>query len=148
MFWGVNGLTKNKKVVSVSMVMNDVKAGLEPIQTETLSTTDENEIKEILNTLQKPIFYKALPDLGGVPANSSDFLELEVILQSDNNRSLVYYANSHGYTKIEMFENGILFSKKVNVFLSNNANWFKQLSELYKDKKQNRKWVGTAVLRN
>lgn len=144
MFWGVNGLTKNIKVVRVVMAITDCKAGLEPIQIEMLSTTDDNEIKQILDTLQKPIFYKTLPHLSGVPTYDNDFLELKIILQSDNNKSLEYFVDSHGYMKIDML-NGMFSSKNVNVFLSSNVSWFKQLRELYMDKKQNGKWVKLDV---
>jgi hypothetical protein len=144
LFWGVNGLTKNIKVVKVVMAINDCKAGLEPVQTEMLSTTDENEIKEILGTLQKPVFYRKLPDLGSVPANDSDFYELKIILQSDNNKSLEYFTDSHGRMKIEMLD-GTFSSKNVNIFLSSNVRWFKQLRKLYIDKERNIKWVKTDV---
>jgi hypothetical protein len=46
--------------------------------------------------------------------------------------------------KIEMLD-GTLSSKNVNIFLSSNVRWFKQLRKLYIDKERNIKWVKTDV---
>jgi hypothetical protein len=135
MFWGVNGLTRNMKVTKVSMTNIDIKSGLR-YQTKMLSTTDSNEIKEILNILEKSIFYKTLPDWGSVPANGYDRLKLIITLQSDNNRILEYSVDSLGNMKIDAF-NGRWSSKNVSIFGQRDTKWFEQLKNLYVDKEQN-----------
>jgi hypothetical protein len=135
MFWGVNGLTRNMKVTKVSMTNMDIKSGL-PIQTKILSTTDSNEIKEILNILEKSIFYKTLPDWGSVPANGNDRLRLIVTLQSDNNRIVEYSVDSLGNMKIDIF-NGRWSSKNVSILGQRDTKWFEKLKNLYVDKERN-----------
>jgi hypothetical protein len=135
MFWGVNGLTRNMKVTKVSMTNMDIKSGL-PIQTKILSTTDSNEIKDILNILEKSIFYKTLPDWSSVPANGNDRLRLIVTLQSDNNRIVEYSVDSLGNMKIDTF-NGRWSSKNVSILGQRDTKWFEQLKNLYVDKEQN-----------
>jgi hypothetical protein len=139
MFWGVNGLTRNMKVTKVSMTNMDIKSGL-PIQTKMLSTTDSNEIKQVLNILEKSIFYKTLPDWGSVPANGNDRLRLIVTFQSDNNRIVEYTVDSLGNMKIDTF-NGRWSSKNVSILGQSDTKWFKQLKNLYDGKEQNQKWT-------
>jgi hypothetical protein len=135
MFWGVNGFTRNMKVTKVSMTSMDIKSGL-PIQTKMFSTTDSDEIKEILNILEKSIFYKTLPDWRSIPANGNDRLRLIITLQSDNNRVLEYSVDSLGDMKIDTF-NGRWSSKTVSILGQRDTKWFEQLKNLYVDKEQN-----------
>lgn len=140
MFWDVNGLLKNIKIVKIVISMNDIKAGLEPIQTKTLSTTDRDEIKGILYTIEKPILYKTLPNLGGIPSNTNDRLELIITLHSNSNGLIEYAVTSQRNMTIKKLK-GKATSKNVSIFASRNTTWFQQLKELYEDKEQSDKWI-------
>lgn len=139
LFWGVNGIVKDIEVSQVVIITKDVKAGLEPIHTKTLSTSDSDEINVILNTLEKPIFYKTFPNFGGVPTNNSDHIELIIALHSGNDQLLEYVTTSQGNITIKMFNRKAL-SKNVNILASRNTKWFEQLRELYEDKEKSKKW--------
>lgn len=128
------------KVVEVAMIVNDVKAGWSPVKTSILFTKNTDEINDVLDILQKPVFYKILPHLGPVPIYENDRYEIVIALLSENNELLRYYFDSQGHVKIERFDKKF-FSKDVNVFSSSNITWFEKMMELYKNNKKNKKWI-------
>lgn len=138
-FFDANRILENEHVKLVTIIVTDVKAGFEKCDTEQITTTDENEIKEVINILQKPLLYKKLPHIGGVPIYTNDFIELKVGLLLYNDKTIEYYINSQGDMNIR--KGFRTHSTNVSILGGNKTTWFEQLKGVFDSKRQSAKWV-------
>ena len=137
MFIDVNRSLKDVHATTVVMTLYDVKAGHD-IQMKSIVTTDKQEIEEIMTTLEKPTLYKTLPDLGNVPSNEHDRLELSIGFDTGTDFLLEYFVTSQGEMKFRR-DNG-KYSSNLRIFMGSTKTWFEQLKRLYDSKEQNEKW--------
>lgn len=136
-FIDTNLILKNAHAKWANITIFDVKADLQPTKIDTITTTNEQEIEQVVKALQKPLLYKRLPRIGTVPANPNDRLELTVTLVLDNDKVLGYYITSQGDIEIRRDNRSSFYA---DVFGGGSIEWFKQLKTLYDQKRKDAKW--------
>ena len=138
-FVDINRLLKNINVTRATITINNVKAGFYEIQSKTITTSDSEEIQEILAILKRPLFYKSMPHIGNVPANSSDRIELNVGFLKDNNESIEYTITSTGDMIVKR-QNG-KYNSNIKIYRQNTKTLFHELKAFFDSKERNKNWT-------
>jgi hypothetical protein len=137
-YFSINGFYKDVIINKISISMTNVKTGLEKIETKTIETKDQEQIKEIVGMLKNSLLFKTFPSVVG-DFNSNDRVELRMILTTNTEKYLEYDVTSDGTIKIikdgyNSFFNTILVG-------DNPANWFAKIKSMFDENVQNEKWI-------
>ncbi|KAA9008587.1 hypothetical protein F4V43_00170 [Paenibacillus spiritus] len=77
------------------VILRDNKPGIGS-SSQSITTTDEEELADIVKLLKKRTPIRLWPDLGPVKSYTQEFQELHIELLSDNEVTLDYYLDSFG----------------------------------------------------
>ncbi|ASS67347.1 MULTISPECIES: hypothetical protein [unclassified Paenibacillus] len=113
----VDAYYEKEKIKSVTIVLSDIKAGLERSEDKSVLITDKNKMNDLLNILEDKRIMRLFPHWGGVGSNSTDRLEMRVLLVSDKDKILDYHLTSTGQLTVrkgnDNFANSFLVNGKV-----------------------------------
>ena len=118
--------------------MTNVKAGLEKIETKTIETKDQKQIKGIVGMLKNSLLFETFPSAGG-DFNSNDRFELRMILTTNTEKYLEYDVTSDG--TIRIIKDG--YNSFFNTILVGDSptNWFAKFKSVFDENVQNKKWI-------
>lgn len=97
----VNVYYEKEEIKSVTIILSDIKAGLERSQEKSVLITDENKINELIEILEDKRIIRLFPKMGGAESISKDRFEMRILVASDKHRNLEYYLTSTGQLSVK-----------------------------------------------
>lgn len=132
---------KQEHITGVVVELSDNKVG-KGSTVQSIKTTDEQEIADVIRLLKDRKVIKLFPDIGPAKSYTSDYSDLRIELISDTHLTLEYRITSSGNVEIKKgFAN-----KAANtiIFGGSGTKWFNELKELFDEKKQNSLWSSSS----
>ncbi|GIO38224.1 hypothetical protein J41TS12_30850 [Paenibacillus antibioticophila] len=117
--------------------MSDNKPGIGSTL-QTLRTTDEQEIAEVIQLLKDRKIIKLLPDTGPVKNYTDEYQDIRIEFLSDTNLTLEYSIDSLGRVEVKKGTN----QRRSNALVlgGSSKDWFVELKALFEEKKQSSLW--------
>ncbi len=133
----VKSYYKHEHITGVDIVLIHYKPGQESTM-QSITTTDEHEIAEVISLLNDRTVIKLFPDIGNVKTNGIDRFELVIELISSTNLTLEYRINSLG--QVEINKGFVNKDSNTMVFRGSRTKWFNEINALFEEKKQDLLW--------
>lgn len=136
-FMYVNSYYKHEHIKAADVELIHYQPGIGST-IQSIRTTDEHEIAEVIGLLNDRTVIKLFPNTGPVKANANDMFEIQIEFISDRNLTLEYRIFSTGRVQVNKGFN----NKDSNtlVFGGSKTKWFNEINALYEEKKQNPLW--------
>lgn len=128
----VNSYYKHEKITGAIIEFVDIVPG-QGSTWQSIRTTDEQEIQEVIDFLDDRTVIKLFPNIGTGRPITKNRQELRVELISDRGLTLEYSINSLGEVEIDKGFGGS-FANTV-VFGGSRKKWFEHINEVFEDKK-------------
>ncbi|WP_375533190.1 hypothetical protein [Paenibacillus terreus] len=132
-----NTYYKHEHIKGVVVELSDNRPGIGST-TQSIISTDEQEIAEVIRLLHERTVIKLFPDIGPVKVYTKDYFDVRIEFISDTDLTLEYRIDSLGHVEVKKgFGNK---ASNTMILGGSSKQWFNEAKDLFEDKKQNSLW--------